>query len=61
MPVVGVSSPSPVPAPNAVPWPDLVLVPDPIHASAAGCRVLADAVFAELVETAAWAAQRTPR
>ncbi len=41
-------------APNACPWPELVLLPDPIHASPAGTRVMAAAVAAAVRGCRAW-------
>ena len=40
-----------VEAPNTIPWPDLVLVPDPIHPSEAGARVIGEAL-GQLLATA---------
>lgn len=39
---------------NQPPWPELVLVPDPIHPSPAGCRVLAAAVADVIVASGSW-------
>ena len=41
-------------APNLCAWPDLVLGPDPIHPSPAGCVVMARAVADRIVATDVW-------
>ncbi len=45
-----------LPYPNSCPWPELVLLPDPIHASPAGCRLMAEAVCGAILGSAAWRA-----
>jgi len=48
------SAPRLIATANVCPWPELVLLPDPIHASTSGCALMAQAVTEAIVAGKSW-------